>query len=52
MRDKQLSYGRTMVDIKEGRGRDTHKGGVNWLAGEVSMLRNGERSGRYADNKR
>ncbi len=29
-----------------------HKGGINWLAGEVSVLRNGEKSGRYADNKR
>ncbi len=29
-----------------------HHGGRNWLAGEVSVLRNGEKSGRYADNKR
>ncbi len=49
VRDKQLSYGRAMADIKEGRG--THKGGINWLAGEVRVLRNGEKSGRYADNK-
>ena len=52
VRDKQLSYGRAMAGIKKGRGRGTHKSGINWLAGEVSVLRNGEKSGRYADNKR